>query len=81
MTTRLLRQTVFECAVEILHHSKGLTDEQIANKLLSAIDEADNIKPPPLTPEERVVAIQVVDKLIEVIKKDESILQKTQNTR
>ena len=76
MTTELVRQMVFECAVELLHHSEGLTDEQIANKLLSAIHEADKIQPPPLTPKERALAIQVMDKLIEVIKEEESNLQK-----
>ena len=91
MTTGLLKQVVFECAVELLHHSEGLTDEQIANKLIDAIlehdktdstltdeqiankligviHEHDNIKPLALTQEERVVAIQVMNKLIEAIK-------------
>ena len=76
MTTELLKQAVFECAVELLHHSEDLTDEQIANKLLGAIREHD--KNEQLTPQERVVAIQVMNKLVEAIKEDESILQKTQ---
>lgn len=45
MTTELLKQIVFECAEELLHHSESLTDEQIANKLVGAIHAHDNTEP------------------------------------
>lgn len=41
VSIELMKQIVFECAAELLHKSEGLTDEQIASKLLDIVNRMD----------------------------------------
>lgn len=41
MSDSIMKQLIFDCAVELLHGTEGLTNEQIGNKLLAIIKTHD----------------------------------------
>ena len=38
---RLAQQLIFDCAMELLYHADGMSDEDVANKLLEIISAMD----------------------------------------
>jgi hypothetical protein len=46
MSDGVLKQLVFDCAVELLHSNEGLTNDEIGNKLLRIIKLHDEQNDP-----------------------------------
>lgn len=39
----LAQQLIFDCAMELLYHTEGVSDEDVANKLLEIISAMDKV--------------------------------------